>query len=90
MIFDIKPVIFPPGNVGGEFVRKILVAGLLSELDTGAPYNGRILGGGLWFDAEEEAEKIPVGFDSKEGFTEMDKNRDVANGVWVEVMKLSP
>jgi hypothetical protein len=84
MIFNIKPMVLPPGNVGGEFVRKILVTGLLSELDAGAPYNGRILGGGLWFDAEEEAEKIPVGFDSKEGFTEMDKNQDVANGVWVE------
>jgi hypothetical protein len=90
MIFDIKPMGFPPRNVGGEFVRKILVAGLLSELDAGAPYNGRILGGGLWFDAEEEAEKIPVGFDSKEGFTEMDKNRDVVNGVRVEVMELKP
>jgi hypothetical protein len=54
------------------------------------PYNGRILGGGLWFDAEEEAEKIPVGFDSKEGFIEMDKNRDVANGVRVKVMELKP
>jgi hypothetical protein len=43
-------------------------------LDAGAPYNGRILRGGLWFDAEEETEKILVGFDSKEGFTEMDKN----------------
>jgi hypothetical protein len=90
MIFDIKPMGFPPGNVGGEFVRKILVAGLLSKFDAGAPYNGRILGCGLWFDAEEEAEKILVGFDSKEGFTEMDKNRDVANGVRVEVMELKP
>jgi hypothetical protein len=64
---------FPSGNVEGEFVRKILVAGLLSELDAGAPYSGRILGGGLWFDAEEKAEKISVGFDSKEGFTESGK-----------------
>jgi hypothetical protein len=90
MIFDIKPMVFPLENVGGEFVHKILVASLLSELDAGALYNGRILGGGLWFDAEEEAEKIPVGFDFKEGFTEMDKNRDVANGVRVEVMELKP
>jgi hypothetical protein len=37
VIFDIKPVIFPPGNVGGEFVHKVLVTGLLSELDAGAP-----------------------------------------------------
>jgi hypothetical protein len=59
-------------------------------LDAGAPYNGWILGGGLRFDPEKEAEKVPVGFDSKEGFTEMDKNRDVANGVWVEMMELKP
>jgi hypothetical protein len=52
MIFDIKPMIFPPGNVGGEFVRKVLVAGLLSKLDVGAPYNRWILGGGLWFYSE--------------------------------------
>jgi hypothetical protein len=41
-------------------------------------------------DAEEEAEKIPMGFDFKEGFIEMDKNRDVANGVRVKVMELKP
>jgi hypothetical protein len=44
----------------------------------------------LRFDPEEEAEKVLVGFDSKEGFTEMDKNRDVANGVQVEMMELKP
>jgi hypothetical protein len=59
-------------------------------LDAGTPYNGWILGGGLRFDSEEETEKIPVGFDSEEGFTEMDKNLDVANGVWVEMMELKP
>jgi hypothetical protein len=59
-------------------------------LDAGAPYNGWILGGGLWFDAEEEAEKIPVRLDSKEGFTEMNKDGNVANGVRVEVMELKP
>jgi hypothetical protein len=39
MIFDIKPMIFSPGYIGGEFVREVLVAGLLSKLDVGAPYN---------------------------------------------------
>jgi hypothetical protein len=39
MIFDIKLMIFPPGNIGGEFARKVLVTGLLSKLDAGAPYN---------------------------------------------------
>jgi hypothetical protein len=90
MIFDIKPMIFPPGNVGREFVCKVFVAGLLSQLNAGAPYNRWILGGGLWFDPEEEAEKIPVGFNSEKSFTEVNKDRDVANGVRVEVMELKP
>jgi hypothetical protein len=90
MIFDVEPMIFPPGNVGGKFVRKVLVAGLLSKLDTGAPYNRWIFGGGLWFYSEKEAEKIPMGFDSEEGFTEMDKDCDMANGIRVEMMELKP
>jgi hypothetical protein len=86
MIFNIKPMVFPPGNVGGEFVCKVLVAGLLSKLDAGAPYNGWILGGGLWFDSKEEAEKILVGFNSKKSFEKVDKDGNVANEVQVEVM----
>jgi hypothetical protein len=74
MIFDIKPMIFPPGNIGGEFVREVLVVGLLSKLDAGAPYNRWVLGGGLWFYSEKKVEKIPKGFDSEEGFTEMDED----------------
>jgi hypothetical protein len=88
MIFDIKPIIFPPGNIEGEFVQEVLVAGLLSKLDAGAPYNRWILGAGLWFDAEEEAEKIPVGFNSKKSFTKVNKDGNMANGVWVEVIEL--
>jgi hypothetical protein len=90
MIFDIKPMVFPPGNVGGEFVCKVLVASLLSKLDAGAPYNGWILGGGLWFDSEKEAEKIPMGFNSEKSFAKMNKDGNVANGVRAEVMELKP
>jgi hypothetical protein len=39
MIFDIKPMTFPPEDIGGEFVQEVLVAGLLSKLDVGTPYN---------------------------------------------------
>jgi hypothetical protein len=74
MVLDIKPMDLPSGKVGGEFVGKIFVAGLLTQLDAGAPHNGKILGCGLWFDAEEEAEKIPVGFDSEESLAEIDEN----------------
>jgi hypothetical protein len=90
MIFNVEPMIFPPGNIGGEFVRKVLIAGLLSKLDAGAPYDRWIFGGGLWFYSEKEAKKIPMGFDSEEGFIEMDKDCDMANGIRVEVMELKP
>jgi hypothetical protein len=42
----------------------------------------------LWFYPEKEAEKIPMGFDSEEGFTEMDEDCDMANGIQVEMMEL--
>jgi hypothetical protein len=90
MIFHIEPVVFPTGKVGGEFVREVLFAGLLTQLDAGASYNRKFFRGRLGFDMEEEAEKIPVGLDSEEGFTEMDENGNVADGVRVEVMKLKP
>jgi hypothetical protein len=90
MIFDVEPMIFPPGNVGGEFVRKVLIAGLLSKLDAGAPYNRWTFGDGLWFYLKKEAEKIPMGFHSEEGFIKMDKDCDMANGIRVEVMEFKP
>jgi hypothetical protein len=90
MIFDVEPMIFPPRNVGGEFVRKVLIAGLLSKLDAGAPYDRWIFGCGLWFYSEKEAEKIPIGFNFEEGFIEMDKDCDMANGIRVEVIELKP
>jgi hypothetical protein len=44
----------------------------------------------LWFYSEKEAEKIPMGFNSEEGFIEMDKDCDMANGIQVEMMELKP
>jgi hypothetical protein len=44
----------------------------------------------LWFYPEKDAEKIPIGFDSKEGFTEMDVDCDIANRIQVEMMELKP
>jgi hypothetical protein len=59
-------------------------------LNAGAPYNRKFFRGRLGFDAEEEAEKIPVGLDSEKGFTEMDKNGNMVDGIRVEVMELKP
>jgi hypothetical protein len=90
VVFDVEPVVLPSRNVGGEFIGKVPIAGLLSKLDAGAPYNGQILGYGLRFYSEKEAEKIPMGFDSEEGFTEMDEDCNMANGIQVEMMELKP
>jgi hypothetical protein len=38
----------------------------------------------------KEVEKIPMGFDSEEGFIEMDEDCDMANGIQVEMMELKP
>jgi hypothetical protein len=90
VVLDIEPVILPSEKVGGEFVCEIFVAGLLTQLDAGAPRNGKVLWCGLWFDTEEEAEKILVGLDSEESFAKIDKNWNVADRIRVEVMKLKP
>jgi hypothetical protein len=44
------------------------------QLHAGGPCNGKVFRGGLWFDAEEEAEKILVGSDSEKSFAEIDEN----------------
>jgi hypothetical protein len=44
----------------------------------------------LWLYPEKEAGKIPMGFDSKESFAEMDEDGNMANGIQVEMMELKP
>jgi hypothetical protein len=84
MVSDVEPMVFLSRDVGGEFVGKIFVTGLLPKLNAGAPYNGWIFGGMLRFYTEEIAEKIPMGFNSKESFTKVDENSNVADRVPVE------
>jgi hypothetical protein len=62
----------------------------LPKLDAGGPYNGWIFGGRLRLYTEEIAEKIPMGFNSKESFTKVDENSNVADRVRVEMMELMP
>jgi hypothetical protein len=40
MVSDVEPMAFPSKNVGGGFVGKVSVAGLLPKLDASVPYNG--------------------------------------------------
>jgi hypothetical protein len=69
----------PSRNVGGEFVGKVSVTGLLSKLDAGDLYNGWIFGGGLRLYLEEISEKISMGFNSKKSFTKMDEDSNVTD-----------
>jgi hypothetical protein len=39
MVSDVEPMALPSRNVGGGFVGKVSVAGLLSKLDAGTPYD---------------------------------------------------
>jgi hypothetical protein len=79
MVSDVEPMVFPSRDVEGEFIGKISVTGLLPKLDAGAPYNGWIFGGRLRFYLEKITEKIPMGFNSKESFTKVDKYGNVAD-----------
>jgi hypothetical protein len=45
---------------------------------------------GCGFTQKKEPERIPIGFDSKESFAEMDEDDNMANGIRVEVMELKP
>jgi hypothetical protein len=79
MVSDVEPMAFPSRNIGGEFVGQVSVAGLLPKLDASTPYNEWIFGGGLRFYPEKKAEKIPMGFNSKESFAKVDENSNVAD-----------
>jgi hypothetical protein len=90
MVSDVEPMVFSSRDVGGEFVGKISITGLLLKLDAGTPYNGWTFGGGLRLYPEKIAEKIPMGFNSKEIFTKVDENSNMADRVRVEMMELKP
>jgi hypothetical protein len=90
MVSDVEPMVFPSRDVGGEFIEKIFVTGMLPKLNASIPYNGWIFGGRLRFYTEETTEKILMRFNSKKSFTKMDKNSNVADRVRVEMMELKP
>ena len=39
---------------------------------------------------EKITKEIPVGLDPKKGFTKMNKDRNVQNGIWIQMMDLNP
>jgi hypothetical protein len=49
MVFDVEPVVLPSRNVGGEFIGKVPIAGLLPKLDAAPPTMDRSLAMGCGF-----------------------------------------
>jgi hypothetical protein len=49
MVSDAEPMVFSSRDVGGEFVGKIFVTGLLPKLDAGAPTTDGFLEVGCGF-----------------------------------------
>jgi hypothetical protein len=49
MVSNVEPMVFPSNNVGGEFIGKVSIAGLLSKLDAGAPSTDGFLEVGCGF-----------------------------------------
>jgi hypothetical protein len=90
IVSNVESLVFPTRDVGGEFVGKIFVTGMLPKLNASAPYDRWIIGGGLRFHTEEIAEKILTGIDSKESFTKMNENSNVADRIRVEMLELKP
>lgn len=79
-------MVFPPGNIVGEFVLNISVAIPLFQLDTITTDYTWIIIGGLWFHAEKVAEQILAGLNPKKGFAKMNEDGKMRNGVRIEMM----
>jgi hypothetical protein len=88
VVLDVEPLALPPGEIGREFIRKILGAGVLLQLDADTPNHERLERSRLWFQTEEIPEKSPVRLDSEESFAEVDEDGNMANGIGIQLMEL--
>jgi hypothetical protein len=85
MVPNIEPMISPV-DITGQLVPKVLLPGLLPQLNACATDYIAVVPHGVWLDMEEISEKIPMGFDSKKRFAEMSKDGKMNNGVRRQMM----
>lgn len=90
MVPDVEPVFLPAHVASGELVLEVLLALFLLELKSCPTNHGLSFRGRLRAEAEEVAEEIEMGFNAKESFTEMDKNRNIDDGIRIQMMDLNP
>ena len=89
-VFCIKLETPPTRKAGRGAILDVFYPPTLFQLKAASPYFTRILQ--IWkrFQMEEIAEEIPVGLDPQECFAEMNKDRNVKNGVWGQMLDLNP
>jgi hypothetical protein len=71
VVGDIKPFRLPALIGVNEFVRQVLLDDVFMHLNVGSSDYSWVVGARLWLHMEEFLEQYPVGFDSHEGFAEV-------------------
>jgi hypothetical protein len=77
VVRDIKPLGLPVLVQVNEFVHQVLVGGIFTHLDTGSSDYSRVVGARLRLHTEKFLKQDPMGFDSHEGFAEVNRDGDV-------------
>jgi hypothetical protein len=65
-----------------QFVREVLLRGILAHLDPGSPHYSGVVGTRLGLHSEEFPEKYPVGLDPQEGFAEVNEDGGMEDFRW--------
>ena len=89
MIVYIKPLGPPVTNLMTRIIRNILPRHFRSKLNIGPTNHGNIQKFRIGIQEEQTLEQIKW-VDSKESLAQMNKNRNMENGSWSQMMKLDP
>jgi hypothetical protein len=87
---NIKPHLLPVEDLITQLVGDVLGLLPLTKLQTGSPDYIYLRFVGMGFQMEEILKQIEVGLNPQESFAKMDKDKDVKNGIWGQVMHLNP
>ena len=87
---NIKPHRLPVDDFVTQIIRHVLGFPPLTELQPGSPNYMYLRIVGMEFQMEEILEKIKVGLNPQESFTQMNKDRDVKSRIRGQVMHLNP
>ena len=90
MIVYIKPLGPPFTNLMTRSIRNILSRHFRSKVKIGPTNRSNIRKIRIGIQEEQTLEQIKVWVDSKESLAQMNKNRNMENGSWSQMMKLDP